>query len=342
MKIAVVTPTLKSYGGVAQCAKACIKALEDNGIKPEIITFPIKRFALYNGFFKNIRMLFKQDYDYVFDFTNALTYNKQNYFNYVHFPEYIIEERGKYNKGLWKLYYLPMRLLNPKSRKVIKNSDIDFACNSKFTARRIFETTGQKILVVYPPCDIDTFKNNKEKERSIITVGGFTGEKNQLLQVEIAKHFPDIKTNICGSATRNPKYLKKVNEAIEDKRKHIELHPDIPFDMLKDKLSRSLIFLHTSAKEPFGISTVEAISSGCIPLVHNSGGQIEVVPFRELRFDNKEDAIRKLKKILSLSEYEKKELRKKLQKHIEQFGKKQFVDTLFKFMERVVGREKNE
>ncbi len=327
MKIAVVTANLNSFGGTTQCAVSCIGALEDKGLVPTIHTFPLKRFALYNGILKNIKMLFKQNYDYVFDFTNALSYNKRNYFNYIHFPEYIVEERGKYNKVIWWFYYLPKRLLNPKSRKVMENSKIDFACNSKYTAKRIYETTGRKIQVIYPPCDIDKFKNNNKKIKQIISVGGFTGEKNQLMQVEIARSFPEINFEICGSAKRNPKYSSKLKSKSRVLG-NVLLYPNIPFHILRDKLTRSLIFLHTSEREPFGISTVEAISAGCIPLVHNSGGQKEVVPFRELRFDNQNEAIKRIENILKMTPKELNSYRTKLKEHIKQFDVKIFKKEL--------------
>jgi hypothetical protein len=50
-------------------------------------------------------------------------------------------------------------------------------------------------------------------------------------------------------------------------------------------LKTTKFFLHPNINEPFGIATVESILSGCLSLVHNSGGQIEIVPIKELRFN---------------------------------------------------------
>ena len=47
--------------------------------------------------------------------------------------------------------------------------------------------------------------------------------------------------------------------------------------------------------EPFGIVTVQAISAGIIPIVHNSGGQKEVVPIKELRYNK----LKEIKNILN-------------------------------------------
>ena len=331
LNIAVVTPDLSSYGGGTRCAISCINALKEKGIISDTYQHFFKRFALYNGFLKNIQMLFHQNYDYVFDFTNTLSYNKRNYFNYIHFPEYIVAERGKYNKGLWRFYYWPKKILNPKSRKIVQDSNINFACNSKFTAKRVYETVGRKIDVIYPPCDIDKFKNNNKKRRQVMSIGGFTNEKKQLLQVEISQAFPKINFEICGSATRNPKYLDKVINLSKD-LDNVFLNPNVAFNVLKDKLTRSLIFLHTSVGEPFGISTVEAISAGCIPIVHNSGGQMEIVPYEELRFNTKEEAIDRITDVLNMTPQQLCNYRIKLQKHIKQFDSKIFKDKMLKLL----------
>jgi glycosyltransferase involved in cell wall biosynthesis len=45
------------------------------------------------------------------------------------------------------------------------------------------------------------------------------------------------------------------------------------------------------------VSIVEAMASGCIPIVHNSGGPREFVPHR-LRFDTLEEAATKIEKAI--------------------------------------------
>ncbi len=94
---------------------------------------------------------------------------------------------------------------------------------------------------------------------------------------------------------------------------------------MKQILLSSQFYMHNLRNEPFGISTVEAIAAGCIPLVHNSGGQKEIVPIELLRFEDAEDAIQKFgnihnaeldnfKRILSsnIVEYDVETFRKKM------------------------------
>jgi glycosyltransferase involved in cell wall biosynthesis len=63
------------------------------------------------------------------------------------------------------------------------------------------------------------------------------------------------------------------------------LHPNIPFLDLVTLYEQSDIYWHASGfeetdptkMEHFGITTVEAMAAGCVPVVIKKGGQIEIV-----------------------------------------------------------------
>ncbi|MDP6348716.1 MAG: glycosyltransferase, partial [Chloroflexota bacterium] len=68
----------------------------------------------------------------------------------------------------------------------------------------------------------------------------------------------------------------------------VVLHPDLPFAELQDLYARAAIYWHASGYgqderrdpvkfEHFGITTVEAMAAGCVPVVINRGGQPELV-----------------------------------------------------------------
>jgi glycosyltransferase involved in cell wall biosynthesis len=62
-------------------------------------------------------------------------------------------------------------------------------------------------------------------------------------------------------------------------------------------LRKAKVFLHTSLFEPFGISIVEGMGAGCIPVVHDSGGPREFVP-HNWRYKNVEEAVQKINQAL--------------------------------------------
>ena len=57
--------------------------------------------------------------------------------------------------------------------------------------------------------------------------------------------------------------------------RNIVFLPNIPEKYKIKILSRAKIYLHPTKKEHFGISIIEAMASGLIPIVHKSGGPWE-------------------------------------------------------------------
>jgi glycosyltransferase involved in cell wall biosynthesis len=48
-------------------------------------------------------------------------------------------------------------------------------------------------------------------------------------------------------------------------------------ELYQEVLAKSKIYLHLMKGEHFGITVVEAMSAGCVPIVHDSGGPKEIV-----------------------------------------------------------------
>ena len=59
---------------------------------------------------------------------------------------------------------------------------------------------------------------------------------------------------------------------------NLVIEVDASFDRLLELMRKSKVYLHPFAGEPFGISTVEAMSAGLIPVVPDEGGYTEFVP----------------------------------------------------------------
>lgn len=359
-KIAIISQNISNLGGISRCVVVLIEALNNIGIVPDYygissdkkkvkelfnrevnynfkkIIWP-KRATLYSAWAKNIQMLF-QEYGYVFDFTNTLPFDKNDgrYFSYILYPEFLTS-RGKYSKGLWQVYYLPHQILAHLQKGQFRNPKIKIACVSKKTSDIICGMFGRRYPVLYPPANIKDFQNKIKKKSGVISVGGLTHEKNQLEQVRIAKRFPGVSFSICGNSKRNPGYYNELRRAGKEIR-NIFLCPDLPFQDLKKKLAHAEIFLNSGREDPFCMALVEGIAAGCIPLIHDSGGVVEVVPFKELRYKTEREAINKLQRILGLSKIQKEEYRRKLKKHIGQFSEKQFIKKLFTIVNHKINK----
>ena len=351
MKIAVCSPDITNLGGVSRCVVVLIEALNKEGIIPDYyglhsnkqtikdlfnrgikynfkkLLWPRKAY-LYSAWMKNMQLIFKE-YNYVFDFTNTLPFssNKGKYLSYVLYPEFLTS-RGKYNKGLWRFYYFPHKILASLRKNMLRSPSVKIVCVSKNVSDLIYDIFGKRYSVLYPPANIREFQNKINKKSGVVSVGGFSHEKNQLEQIEISKSFDNIEFTICGNSKRNPSYFSEVVEKgleLED----VRIYPDLSFEKLKQELIRAEVFINSGREDPFCMAVIEGIAAGCIPLIHDSGGVVEIVPFKELRYKNKDDAVKKLKNILKMNKKEKDKLRKKLMNHIKQFGEERFIKKLF-------------
>ncbi len=77
----------------------------------------------------------------------------------------------------------------------------------------------------------------------------------------------------------------------------VKILTNVRRDRLRGILLNSKVYLHPMINEHFGVSIVEAMSSGCIPVVHDSGGPREFVP-QDLRYKSIEEAAEKVEKAI--------------------------------------------
>lgn len=161
--------------------------------------------------------------------------------------------------------------------------------NSDFTKNYIEKTLSLKGVVVYPPVDIENFKSIPKK-RQILSVGRFSKFKKHNLMIKVFKDLlkeqklKKITLHLAGgTSTGDGVDLEELKKEI--KGYPIYLHPDVSLKELTDLYGESLVYWHAAGfeetnpknMEHFGISTVEAMAAGCIPVVINLGGQKEIV-----------------------------------------------------------------
>jgi len=153
-----------------------------------------------------------------------------------------------------------------------------FIANSNFTRQAIFDRWGRSSLTIYPPCDL-FYSRPGVKQDLVITVGRMSPEKRFEVMFEIARKMQWITFEII--ATSDAKQIassaRYYNQLLADKPENVEVKMNVSRSVLRDEFARAKIYLHLRENEYFGISIVEAMSSGCIPVVHKSGGPLEIV-----------------------------------------------------------------
>jgi len=186
-------------------------------------------------------------------------------------------------------YLFASLFFDPRSKTYDK-----IVVNSRFTKKWAEKYYDNEATVLYPPIDTKAFVPSA-KENILLSVGRFFHSKKQLEMVKAFKSlYADRELNgweyhLVGGLASNSavqKYFKDCKE--EAKGYPIYLHANAPFEVLKELYGKSRIFWHATGlgedenkhpelMEHFGITTVEAMSAGCVPIVINKGGQPEIV-----------------------------------------------------------------
>jgi glycosyltransferase involved in cell wall biosynthesis len=82
-------------------------------------------------------------------------------------------------------------------------------------------------------------------------------------------------------------------------RPWVHLHMDVPRAHIVEVISRQRYGLHAAVEEPYGMGVAEMLLAGCIPFVHDSGGQIEIVGHEPaLCYSDDEDALQKVERMM--------------------------------------------
>ncbi len=229
------------------------------------------------------------------------------------------------SKKLFIHFQQPFPSIEPSFKNNLKKIRVNaFFCNSYFTKSFIDKEFGIKSKVIYPPVNIKS--KNVKKEDIILNVGRFRVKdvttrvrgsevaigdyKKQGVMVNVFKDL--VKKGLKGwKFVIATSVNEDEKEIFGDFRKAVENYP-IEFLVNKDNeelweiYSKAKIYWHASGvgedlennpeyAEHFGISTVEAMGAGAVPIVINAGGQKEIVENKKNGFlwDN----IEELKKI---------------------------------------------
>lgn len=167
-------------------------------------------------------------------------------------------------------------------------------CNSEFTKNVIDKEFGIKSIVIAPPVDENIFKS-KRKENIILYVGRFSKilqSKRQDVLINSFKKMFDSGTKdwklvlAGGNEIGADGYLGELKNMSSGYPIDIVESPDI--DYLKELYGKSKIFWSAAGfgsnefenpekMEHWGITVVEAMSAGCVPVIFNGGGYKEIV-----------------------------------------------------------------
>ncbi len=356
---------LSSYGGVQTCVISLIRGLNNIGIIPYLITdeginqniineynlqlkylpvrfsisqkFRNKIYPIVKGsislfhFFKTKQTKEKMDFYYVFQH-NVIVNDPTPHLYYLSMPP-----RDPFFFGNTWISHFKMFVYDHFLRFFIPVYDLhgdknSFVINSNFTAGLFYKSYGWKVKVVYPsnhvPKDISV---NYQEKTLIVFISRIVPAKRPEMFIKLAELYPDEQFIMIGSA-EDSNYIKSLNEKIAEKKLHnIRIETNVPHYKTVEYLKKSKYYVFPAVNEHFGITTVDAMMYGAIPFVHNSGGQKEIVPWEELRFEDHE-LVEKFGRLLKLSPEQLDENRIKIINHTENFTEEKYIKEMVNYI----------
>ncbi|MBU1166822.1 glycosyltransferase [Patescibacteria group bacterium] len=361
MKVAILIRNLKQFGGGEKDVVVLTEGLNEAGITPDIfseqeatsqeienyfgkkINFKVRPFPRPSGnlsrvmaeiFLSHPLKTKLEDYDFVYDFTNKppVYRRSKKYLKYI----YIIDDKRVLEKSASrnfqsKLYRFLANLGFSKFNKI--SNDIINVTQSEYVQKEIKKSAGESVPIVYPPVEMDQQSiDSFERSNSVISLGRFSPEKNQLEQLQIAKKLPEINFIIIGIKD-DQEYFNQIKKfKTENKVDNVSLIENASKQKVQELLRSSKVFLNTTKNEHFGLSTVEAIAAGCLPLAHKSGGQVEILENDEFLFETMDEAIIKLSILQKSSPDEYQNKIKSLQGKIEKYNEEGFKEKLLAYL----------
>lgn len=163
--------------------------------------------------------------------------------------------------------------------------------NSMFTKKTVDAEYGIDSIVIYPPVSIDLIKA-KRKENLILYVGRFSNLLQSKRQDVLVDAFTKINLKdwrlvlAGGSEIGDDGFIEKLKKSSLDKNIVILESPSRK--EILDYFGHAKIFWSASGfgineaenpkkMEHFGISAVEAMAAGAVPVIYNGGGHKEIV-----------------------------------------------------------------
>jgi len=158
------------------------------------------------------------------------------------------------------------------------------------------------------------------KKNIILSVGRFFPSAHSKNQLEMVRFFINNENKLNGyeyhlagsisNLKEDQEYLRKIKK-ISSKSNNVIIHENCKYEDLMELYAQAKVFWHATGfgvneeqmpekMEHFGITTVEAMSYGVVPIVIQKGGQSEIVieGVNGFLWKNEEECIEKTRKII--------------------------------------------
>ena len=244
------------------------------------------------------------------------SFSKNNAVTYCHFPsaryhidsenlEYLrdirvtgfrqIDEMDYSEKNVARIFDLEteqkikryFKFLRDRYEKLMKNTLL--LTNSEYTRKAISNAFNIDAKILYPPVDVETFQEialkSNQRDDMVLVISRIAPDKQIENAIEVARimrgrGIGKIMTIAGNLHYYDHQYYQQMKHMIADYdlSNYVSLQTNISFSRLIQLMQLAKVYFHPRIDEHFGISIVEAMASGLVPVVSNIGGHTEFVP----------------------------------------------------------------
>ena len=354
MKVAIVADWLTNMGGAERCVVNFKEIYKDapiyttmynpNKLDKDLQNLDVRTSFLqkwvkkgHQKFLPLMPFAFENfdlsEYDVILSSTSScskgvITGSKSVHICYCHTPmryawefyhEYVNNSgMGKLKKKLLRIYMNYMRMWDRLSADRVDY----FIANSENVAKRIWKYYRRESVVIHPPVRCNLFNISDQDEDYFLVLSRLVGYKRIDLAVEAFNKL-GLPLVIIG-AGEEMEHLKSI---AKDNVKFLGRQPD---EVIKEYYAKCRAFIFPG-EEDFGITPLEAMSSGRPVIAFGKGGALDTVVdgktgvfFKEQTTESLVDAIERFDKM----KFDKQEIRK----HAETFDEAIFKQKIEEFV----------
>jgi glycosyltransferase involved in cell wall biosynthesis len=197
-------------------------------------------------------------------------------------------------------HWLSARIQNPSGRDPLRDDVL--VSNSGWVAATL-AAMGIDSPVIYPPVPYLSSESDWHARRAdFVWFGRIAPQKKVEEAINIVAGLRsagfDCSIHIAGTAV-DKGYLRRIKDLAKELGDWVVLRGPVYGADKAALLNEFRYALHTRADEPFGITLVELIKTGCIPFAPNSCGSAEILNHPAVLYSNEGEAVAKIKEVIS-------------------------------------------
>ena len=247
------------------------------------------------------------------------------------------------NAGFWRSF-LEYYLLALRSSHVATNSDF----SRQAIARWMKKGEPVKISVIAPPVGVEEFRRAAllpgGRSDTVLVVSRINRSKKLENAVMLARILKRLQIGsgmvIAGNLSPDDRfgcayYLQLENMiALHGLSDYVRIMLNVELEKLQSLMRSSSVYFHPLAEEPFGISVVEAMSAGLMPVVPDVGGPVEFVPL-QYQYGSLEEAAGIIRHALAATDAE----RVVISDSVRDFSSTAYIRRFQQFVEEKLGAD---